>query len=187
MKSCVWVGAWLAALLVAPSGCRSKRAPESERVVVRAPPPPPPTQVEEEAPPVDQVLPDELAEGKEQAFGLTLPRLVRVTMRFDDVVFATTSAQADKVANYVRRRVIADRVETGPTKTVFAGATVRGHPGPLLAVEVISRRGVTELQVRDVTPKPATPGLSQKDRWRAVGLNPDGTLIDPTRLGTEPR
>jgi hypothetical protein len=164
----------------ASAGCHRRQPSPEEQVVAPAPRA---TDVE----PVDRTLPGELAEGTERAFGLLLPRAMVVSGRFDDVVFASGRAAPDQVANYVRRRINADKVETGPSKTLFTRATVKGHPGPLVSVEVVARDGTTDMQVREVTPKAAKEGLTDEERWREVGLKPDGTPLDPTHLGAEPR
>jgi hypothetical protein len=36
--------------------------------------------------------------------------------------------------------------------------------------------------IRDITPPPLTPGLTEEQRWEQVGLNPDGTLKDRLQL-----
>jgi hypothetical protein len=151
----------------------------------RRPPP-----VPQEAPPVasasarpaDHALPDEIAEGTEKAFGLAIPRQMRVVGRFDDVVFASGDVTPELVANYVRKRVIASHVETGPAKTVFTGVTLRVEPTRTLRVDVISRNGNTDLTVRDETRPPAREGLTEAERWKELGLSPGGTPLDPTRL-----
>lgn len=132
--------------------------------------------------PVDRALPGELAEGTYRAFGLLLPRVMNVSARFDNVVFASTDAPPDQVANYVRQRVAADKIVTGPEKTVFSRAMVKGNPGPLVQIMVVAKSGRTELEVRDVTLKPSKPDLSPEERWRELGLRPDGTPLDPTQL-----
>ena len=158
-------------------GCRQKRGAGDQHET------PPSRRPAASTPlPVDRALPGELAEGTARAFGLLLPRVMRVSGRFEDVVFATGDAPADQVANYVRQRVNADQIVTGPEKTVFARATIKSTPGPLIAVSVLSRDGRTELEIRNVAPKPAKDGLSPDERWRELGLNPDGTPLDPTRL-----
>lgn len=146
------------------------------------PPAPPPARSVEEPAPVDRVLPDELAEGTHDAFGLRLPRVMRVEGRFDDVVLASAPAPADAVANYVRQRVTAEQVITGPQKTLFARATVKGSTGPKVSIAVISLPNRTEMEVRSATPKPTRPNETPEQRWRALGLNPDGTLLDPAQL-----
>lgn len=161
-------------------GCRAKqRAPADEHA---APPKASTAAPTEAAVPVDRALPGELAEGTFQAFGLLLPRVMNVSARFDNVVFASADAPADQVANYVRQRVDADKIVTGPEKTVFSRATVKGSPGREVTIMVVSKNGRTDLEVRDVTLKPSKPDLSPDERWRELGLKPDGTPLDPTQL-----
>ena len=151
----------------------------------RPPPPAPlatPPVASASARPADHALPDEIAEGAEKAFGLPIPRQMRVVGRFDDVVFASGDVAPELVANYVRQRVIASHVETGPAKTVFTGVTLRVAPIHTLRVDVISRNGDTELTVRDETRPPAREGLTEAERWKELGLSPKGTPLDPTRL-----
>ncbi|XXT22517.1 hypothetical protein WME94_13260 [Sorangium sp. So ce429] len=147
-----------------------------------APPPPPPSDASAPRPPVDQALPGELAEGVEQAFGLPIPRRMKVRARFSDAVFAVGEIPAERVANYVRTRVLAGNVETGPAKTIFSRATVKSAPQRMIRIEVVSRAHVSELVVRDETRPPPERGLSVEERWRRNGLTPDGKVLDPTRL-----
>jgi len=133
-------------------------------------------------PPVDQTLPGELAEGSEQAFGLPIPRRMEITGRFPNAVFARGAVRREDVANYVRSRVIAESVATGPSKSVFTGATVKAAPQRMLRIEVGLHDGATELLVRDETRPPVKEGLNPEERMREVGLKPDGTPLDPKRL-----
>jgi hypothetical protein len=132
--------------------------------------------------PADHALPDEIAEGSEKAFGLPIPRQMRVVGRFEDVIFASGDVAPELVANYVRQRVIAAHVETGPAKTVFTGVTLKIDPARTLRVDVISRNGDTDLTVRDETRPPARQGLTEAERWKELGLRPGGTPLDPTHL-----
>lgn len=165
----------LAAGMAAALGCRARHEPAE--LEVPAPPPPVSSPL-----PIDRALPGELAEGNEKAFGLTLPRVMVVRGRFDDTVIGFAEVSPDRVANYVRQHVSADKVETGPVKTLFSRAVVRGQPGVELAIQVLSRGGSTELQVKNLSLVQMTPGLTDEQRWRAAGLRPDGTLLDPTHL-----
>jgi hypothetical protein len=133
---------------------------------------------------VDSVQPGEIAEGAERAFGLPIPRRMKVRARFPDAVFAVGNIPPERVSNFVRERVVAAGVETGPAKTVFSRATVKSAPERMLRIEVVSRPSATELVVRDQTPPPAPvdDGLSEEERWRRKGLKPDGSPLDPTRL-----
>ncbi len=153
--------------------------------------PPPPAKASSQAvdrPPLDTTLPGELAEGTHKAFGLAVPRRMKVYGNFNSVVFASGFVPVEDVANYVRKRVTAERVETGPTKTVFLRATlnpIKGEPprAPVpLRIEVEVKAGETQLTVRDETAKPPEPGLTDEERWRKAGFKPDGTPADPSRF-----
>jgi hypothetical protein len=166
-------GALLALVLLSAcaGGCRRHRA-------IDDPPPTPPPRV-----PVDTTLPGELAEGKEQAFGVPLPRVMRVTGRFMDTVMAKGPAAPDQVANFFRSRVKAEKIETGPTKTVFSNVSVKSQPpGVVIIIEVVGQPGVTNLTVRTVPIPRLDDSSTPEERMRKLGLNPDGTLADPTHL-----
>ncbi len=173
IRTLLSLGALMATLAQGAIGCR--REAESVPVPASAPAPPP-------APPIDRVLPGELVEGPEDAFGLPIPRRMSVKARFPDAVFATGDLAAEQVASYVRRRVAAARVETGPARTVFAEAALSRAPSRPLRIEVIARGSETTLVVRDETRPPAKEGLSEEQRWRELGLTPKGAPLDPTRL-----
>jgi hypothetical protein len=131
---------------------------------------------------VDRTAPSELAEGTDDAFGLKLPRYMKITARFGDATFAEGPLAPERVSNYVRQRVIAKHVDTGPAKTVFTGAEPKGVPGKTLRVEVVGRPGGAQMMVRDETRPSSDNRLSPEEHLRAVGLKPDGTLADPTHL-----
>lgn len=135
---------------------------------------------------IDDTGPGELAEGKDEAFGLRLPRRMRVERRYPDAVFVRGNVTGEQAANYVRARVVARSVDTGPSKTLFSDARVRapdgGEGGRLLRLEVVSLVGSTELVVRDVTPPKVEPGLSEEDRWKKHGMSKDGKVLDPSKL-----
>ncbi len=173
-KLVVW-GTALALAVLSGSACRRRRDPAELEVPAASAPP-------ASSLPVDRALPGELAEGTERAFGLPLPRALVVRGRFPDMVFGVTDAAPDRVANFIRERVSADKVETGPTKTLFPRAIVRGQPGVELAIEVLSRAGATEVQVRNLSAVKMTPGLTEEERWKKAGLKPDGTPLDHADL-----
>jgi hypothetical protein len=125
----------------------------------------------------DTTLPGEIAEGAEQAFGLPLPRDMQVTARLKDAVYANGKLPFEPLANYVRDRVLAERVDTGPNKTVFVNAAVKSSPTKLVDVEVVSRHGSVQMVVRDRHRPPPEPGLSEEERWKRAGLTPKGKVI----------
>src|SRR5258706_231399 len=77
---------------------------KDDETVEPAPLPALPTRADT-APPADHLGEGELLEGTEKAFGLTLPRLVKVDSRFVDLVYASGTPRPDAVANYIRERV----------------------------------------------------------------------------------
>lgn len=132
--------------------------------------------------PVDHVDTHELPEGTEAAFGLPIPRAMSVEQRFPDAVRARGDLPLDAVANYVRARVVADRVETGPAKTVFSQVTLRASPNRMLRVEVVRLADRTELLVRDVTRPPASDAVKPTDPWDKPGFDPKDRRADPSRF-----
>ncbi len=36
--------------------------------------------------------------------------------------------------------------------------------------------------IKDITPPPLEPGLTDEERWKKAGLTPDGKPIDPKKL-----
>jgi hypothetical protein len=125
------------------------------------------------------VLPGEIAEGREDAFGLRVPRALAVKARFGDAVFAEGALSPEQVANYVRERVTAAHVETGPAKTVFTGARVSaaGAGARTLRIQVARRGSLVELVVRDTTAPPPREA-SQEEILRSYGLDERGKLTD---------
>jgi len=132
----------------------------------------------------DQLAPGELAEGTVDAFGLKLPRAMTISAQFPDAFFARGSLRAEDVATYVKARVVSERVESAAQKTIFHGATAKSAPAParVLRIEVLTRDDHTELVVRDMTKPPAKDGLTEEERWRELGLTPQGQPLDPTKL-----
>jgi hypothetical protein len=128
----------------------------------------------ERAPAVDHLRPDEVVEGTERGFDFPVPRGMRVRSRFPDVVYAEGRVPFEPLTNYVRERVDAERVETGPVKTVFDGAKLKAKPEQIVRIEVTSFSDKVELAIRNQNPPPVEPGLSEEERWRQSGLSPDG-------------
>ena len=40
----------------------------------------------------------------------------------------------------------------------------------------------SEMIVRDTTPAPVEPGLTEEQRWQKAGLTPSGQIADPKKL-----
>lgn len=147
-----------------------------------APPPAPAAAVSKPAP--DRLAPDELAEGRDEAFGLKFPRGLKVRFRGPTRVEAEGTLKAEVVANYVRKRTKSQSIELGAARTVFEEAHIPGaKPDRPLRIEVVTteeRR--TRLVVHDLSAPKVDPTLSPEDRWKKFGFDKDGRLIDPTKM-----
>jgi hypothetical protein len=132
--------------------------------------------------PADHLAPGELLEGTEKAFGLTLPRAMHVDQAFVDVVYASGDLKPEAVANYIRGRVRMGTVQIGAASTLFERVQIPGLPGREIAIRVSQgERGEgCRVDFRDVTPPVLPP--TEAERWKAVGLSPEGKILDPTHL-----
>jgi hypothetical protein len=128
--------------------------------------------------PADRLLPGELAEGKERALGLVLPRDMRLERVFDDSASARGRVPAESLADYVRARVEAPNAELAETRTIFPAAHPRGAPaGKMVRIEILRDVDTTVLTLRDVTPPPVPTGLSEGERWRKAGVQPGKPFV----------
>jgi len=131
--------------------------------------------------PADHLAPGELVEGTQQAFGLTLPRGVTVDTRLPNVVNASGPVAIKPLVTYLRERLEGGSVSSEELATRFVHVKPRGQPGPVLDLYIAPTLGKTLLQV-STEPEVAPSTLpDEPSRWRAVGLTPDGKLLDPTR------
>src|SRR5438445_3061217 len=145
-----------------------------EETVEIAPATTPPA-IDAGATPADHLGEGELLEGTDKAFGLVLPRRVKVDHAFVDMVFASGDARPDAVANYIRARVRSGAVRIGAANTLFEKVQIPANPGREYSIRVASGemgQGCV-IELRDVTPPPPLQG-SEEDKWRAVGMSPDG-------------
>lgn len=148
-------------------GCREEPPPAE---------PPPDT-------PVDRLGPQEVLPEVERVFGLELPHGMRVTSHFNDLALANGPTPVSRVAEHLRPQLIASHVELGTNSAVFPKVRVKGDASRrLLRIEIRRRDHLTSLRIRDVTPAPATHGLSEAQRWERAGRNPDGTLKDRAQV-----
>lgn len=168
--------ALMSAVLVAGAGgCARKEDPIVQRPVVDA---------GARAKPVDHLAPGELVEGSEKAFGLVLPKVMKVERSFDDVVFAIGLAPVEALSKYVEAHVRDGTVKDTADGRVFDKVKVPGETKLLkIVISPPPLGGGTRLQVRDVTPPPPNDNLPDEEaRWRAVGLKPNGEPLDRTKL-----
>jgi hypothetical protein len=139
-----------------------------------------------ESKPPDHLAPNEVVESKERAFGLPLPRNSRVAGRFEKLIHAQTPLSPEDLVNFVRARVKDGKVMPGTSGTELSDVTPLGAPQTRLSITVRLYRGGeghrSEMIVRDTTPPPLEPGLTDEERWRKAGLTPSGQIADPTKL-----
>jgi len=166
-------------VVVVVSAC--KREPEI--TIIDAP------QASVSAKPVDHLAPKELLEGDAKAFGIVLPRGVRVDQSFADVVYASGPVETQAAVQYVHARVREGKMIqpdfAGDGKTTFDHVKVPAMPDKELVVTVRPAKGAvnsTQFEVRDVTPTKAPNLPDEAARWRNAGLTPEGRVLDPTKL-----
>jgi len=154
-----------------------KRTPPPEETT--APPPSPSASIH----PNDRLAPDELLEGTEKAFGLVLPRSTRIDAAFADTVNATVDAKIGPVVSYFRARVREGTFMKGQFTATFEHVKVPGRPGRELRIRLNEIGGVgTKVELFDSTPPPLPDLPDEQARWKAVGLTPDGKILDPKHL-----
>jgi hypothetical protein len=136
--------------------------------------------------PPDHLAPSEVVEGKERAFGLPLPRAARIAARFDKTVHVQTPLTPEELVNYVRARVKDGKVIPGTSGTQLFDVAPLGDLQKRLTIEVRLYRGGdgqhSEMIVKDTTPPPVEPGLTDEQRWQKAGFTPSGQIIDPKKL-----
>jgi hypothetical protein len=139
----------------------------------------------QQAPP-DRLAAGEAVEGKEHAFGLPLPRSSRVAGRFQTSIDVKSSLAPEQLVNFTRARVTGGDIAPGTTTTKLSNVTPRDDNTKRLTIEIRGTRlgdgTLSEMIVRDTTPPPIEPGLTEEQRWRKAGLTPEGKVADPKHL-----
>jgi hypothetical protein len=148
------------------------------------------TGVEPEAsarPPLDHLASGELPPGTASVHGLVLPTGMKLFANFSGTAEAIGPQRPEDVANYIRERVTATRIELGAVGTVFPAVHVKdGDPTKTLRIEVVPLGDRTKVIVSNIT-RPTErvaidPNETDEMRWRRAGYNKDGTLIDKNEL-----
>lgn len=118
------------------------------------------------------------------AFGIPVPQGLRVTGRYLKSVYMTGKAGAGDLTEYFRTHVLTDHLEIAGRQTIFPRVYVKGDAlKRIYRIEIASLGPrYSKVTIRDITPPPLTPGLSEEQRWEQVGMNPDGTLKDRLQL-----
>jgi hypothetical protein len=154
-------------LLLTVPGCKSKDPPAAPAAATP-----------------DRLESNEPVLGTEKAFGIPVPRELKVKARFSQAVHLAGPARAADLTEYFRGYVLVDHLELSGTETIFPLVRVKGSKDQRLfriRISEVSKKR-SEVVIEDVTPPPTTPGLSEAERWEQVGMNPDGTLKNRLQL-----
>jgi hypothetical protein len=132
----------------------------------------------------DRLSPGELVDGPLRAFELKLPMGMEIREAFSTVVYAWGPVDPMRLANYLRAQVKGGSISVGAAATVFDQVSVPSNGKRLLRlrVDTVAQGHAARLEVRDVTPPPPVPAVNDTERWKRVGMTPDGKLLDPTHL-----
>ncbi len=131
----------------------------------------------------DRLPPGELLEGEEDVFGFAIPKPMKIRAHFGDSVHLAGVVPPGTIEGYISARVNASRVEVAGQRTTYPEVTIKGgDPKRVYQIDVISHGDEVRMVIRDMTPLPAIPGLTEEERWKRAGLKPNGELIDPKRL-----
>ncbi len=161
--------------LLAAAGCRK----DTSTTVEDAPPTPLPAVPS--AVPADHLAPGELVEGKEEAFGIVLPRGVHVDERFVDVVHASGVASIHSLVAYFRPRLVGGSFREGERSATFEHVTAPNAPPDTdVTLHIAIGPGKTLVDVT-ATPVHHSPNLTMTDeeRYKRQGLSPNGRQLDP--------
>lgn len=133
---------------------------------------------------IDHLAPGELVDGPLRAFELRLPAGMEIREAFSSVVYAWGPVDPMRLANYLRAQVKGGSISVGAAATVFDQVTAPANPKRILRLRVdpAGQGRAARLEIRDVTPVVVPPAADDAERWRRVGLTPDGKLLDPTHL-----
>jgi hypothetical protein len=132
--------------------------------------------------PVDHLAPDELLEGTDKAFDVTLPRGLRVDGVFADEVIASGALTVHPLTQYFRARLQNGDLREGAGSATFDHVTAPGKPERPLSVHIVKAGDGAHVDIRDVTPVVLPPLPDDAARLKRVGLTPSGRLLDPTHL-----
>lgn len=134
--------------------------------------------------PLDKLAKGELAASNTRVFGFAMPKRMKLTHQSPKAAHMLGQVTPEDLSNYVRQRVNVPHVEVGAARTVFPTATIKGgNLEKRYRLEVVLKSGgKTELVIRDITKPPKVEGLTEEERWKRAGRNPDGTPIDLRKL-----
>lgn len=131
----------------------------------------------------DRLPPGKLLEGELEAFGFVVPKGMRLVRNSPRNVRILGKVPFEDLVDYVRARVSAHHAELLNQELLFPKARILGgKPDGLYELRLHKGSYERVLSIRDITPLPATPGISAEQRWHRAGLKPGGGLLDPRNM-----
>jgi hypothetical protein len=129
--------------------------------------------------PLDHLRPGELAESAQQVFGFPIPRGMSIERAFPDAAHLVGEVNVSELATYVSKHAQVGAPELTATLLRFDRARIPSQGEQRQYRFDISQHGrQVQLLVKDVTPAPTQPGLTEEERWRQAGLKPNGAPLD---------
>jgi hypothetical protein len=167
----------LAAVLVAGSGCHGRNSASKSKVGAGS------TTASANALPLDRLLKGELSESSALVFGFPVPNGMTVERVFPDAAHLVGEITVGGLLDYVRKHAKVGAPELTGSMMVFDPVSIPSQgERRRYRFEINSSGGRVRLLVRDTTPPPLQPGLSDEERWRQAGLKPNGEPINVTEL-----
>lgn len=131
--------------------------------------------------PLDRLAPGELEPGNESAFGLPIPKGMHVARRFEGSAHVAGKIDRDELVSYLKRRLNTSVTTYQRQRIIFPNVTLPENPGSSFSLEVWTDKDVTWFRIDETTVKQPPKGLTEAERWRRAGRNPDGTPLEQKR------
>lgn len=172
---------WLIALAMTSStlvsvGCRRSQTQPTRETRVSA-------TASASAPPVDRLLPGELGSSSELVFGFPVPVGMSVERVFPDAVHLVGEVTISGLVDYIRKHAQVGTAElTGGMMRFDQVRIPHQAPDHLYRFELVQQARQVRLVIKNITPPPTQPGLTEEERWRQAGLTPNGQPLDLSKL-----
>jgi hypothetical protein len=138
----------------------------------------------EAAPTPDRLAPGERLPESETAFGLPLPAGMRLVRHFKDAAYFSGDVTLQQALEHLAKHVSPPSAQLVTNGAVFSRVQVTGAgSAPPLRITLKQTARGSQIHVEQLTPPPPVlSGLSQDEKWRKAGRNPDGTPLDQNQL-----
>jgi hypothetical protein len=165
----------LVALLCLGSGCRNvERSTSMAQASASSP---------SAAAPLDRLAPGELAESSELAFGFPVPVGMSVERVFPDAIYLSGEVAVPGLLSYLRKHAQVSNAELDDSTVRFRSVRIpRNGLERQYGFDVVQQGRQVRLVIRDTTPAPLQPGLTEEERWKQAGLKPNGQPLSVTDL-----